>query len=190
MTAIDRPASPHIAQVTLDWVDRFTSDDPRRRFRTADPRDWTTLFPADLIRARIVARRSLAAGTDLAVGIALTNDVTDDVIAHVQDHDLPVDMVLILGPGGEPGPTAVPSNGWLTAWTRKARETIVTQLARPGRVHLFMSAPASAALMLGHTWNAVPAPTTVYDFDGRVYFPCTSRRSSSADPRRDLSDEQ
>jgi len=25
--------------------------------------------------------------------------------------------------------------------------------------------------MLGHSRNAIPAPTSVYDFDGRAYFP-------------------
>lgn len=228
VNAIDRPASAHIAHVTVDWVDRFASDDPWRRFRTTEPADWTARFPADLARARtsleayrarrvfitgasrlsthfavgneladvrrwvlavdqrgevwttdatpesrvvadVVTRRSLGAGTDLAVGIALRNDLTDDVIAHV--HDLPVETVLILGPGGAPGPTAVPSNGWLTAWIHDAREIIRQAARKADRVHLFISAPASAALMLGHTWNAIPAPTTLYDFDGRVYFP-------------------
>ncbi len=229
INAIDRPAGPHIANVTIDWVDRFTSDDPWRRHHTTDPTDWTGRFPADLTRARtsmetyrarrafitgalrlsthfavgneladvrrwvltvdqrgqtwgtdaapqtevtaaVTTRRPIGAGNDLAVGIALTNDVTDDVIAHVLDHALPVDTVLILGPDGPPGPTAVPSNGWLTAWTRSARETIRQAARRADRVHLFMSAPGSAALLLGHAWNVVPAPTTVYDFDGRDYF--------------------
>lgn len=25
--------------------------------------------------------------------------------------------------------------------------------------------------LLGHIWNVVPAPTTIYEFDGRNYFP-------------------
>ena len=230
VNAIDRPVSPRIAHVTLDWVDRFASGDPWRRFRPTDPADWTTRFPAELARARtaleayrarrvsitgasrlsihfavgneladvrrwvlnvdqrgqmwatdatstpgviadVLMRQSLGAGTDLAVGIALTNDLTDDVIAHVYGHHLPVDTVLILGPGGVLGPTAIPSDNWLTAWTHDARETIRQAARQADRVHLFISAPASAALMLGHTWNAIPAPTTLYDFDGRVYFP-------------------
>ena len=79
--------------------------------------------------------------------------------------------VIVLGPDGAPGQTAVPSNGWLTAWTRSARDTIRLAARRADRVHLFMSAPASAALLLGHAWNTVPAATTAYDFDRRDYFP-------------------
>lgn len=228
VNAIDRPTSPHIAQVTLDWVDRFTDDESWRRFRTADPTDWTSLFPTDLARARksleayrarrvlvtgasrlsthfavgneladvrrwVLAvdqrgqiwttdaspepgvsvqlrTRRIAAGTDLAVGIALSNDLTEDVLIHIRDQDLPIETVLILEPEGEPGPAAASSNAWLTAWIRSARDTIRQASRTVNRVHLFMSAPASAALMLGHSWNAIPAPTSVYDFDGRAYF--------------------
>jgi len=230
VNAIDRPASPRPAQVTLDWVDRFPGQDPWLRHHTADPEDWITLFPTDLSRARtsleayrarrayitgasrlsthfaigkeladvrrwvlavdqrgqtwttdatpepgvianVLTHRALGAGTDLAVGIALTDDVTDDVVSYIQDHHLPVGTLLIFGPGGEPGPTAVSSNGWLTAWTRHARAAIRRAARTADRVHLFISAPACAALMLGHSWNAMPAPTTVYDFDRRAYFP-------------------
>ncbi len=228
--AIDRPNNPRIANVTLDWVDRFTGEDPWRRHHVSDPEDWTSRFPADLTRARtsleayrtrrafvtgamrlathfavgneladvrrwvlavdqrgqtwttdappeagigasVLAQRPVGAGGDLAVGIALANDVTDDVLAHVQAQAVPADTLLVLGPDGAPGPDAVPSNGWLTAWTRSARDTIRQAARRADRVHLFMSAPASAALLLGHAWNTVPAPTTVYEFDGRGYFP-------------------
>lgn len=228
--AIDRPASPHSANVTLDWVDRYTGDDPWRRHHTADPTDWTVRFPADLKQARtslevfrarrafvtgamrlgahfavgneladvrhwvlavdqrgqtwttdaapepdvvatVLAEEAIGAGTEVAVGIALTNDVTADVVHYVKDEQLPVQTVLVLGPDGAPGPAAVPSNGWLTAWTRSARDQVRRAAKHADRVHLFMSAPASAALLLGHAWNAVPAPTTVYEFDGRDYFP-------------------
>jgi hypothetical protein len=231
VNAIDRPASPHIANVTIDWVDRFTSDDPWQRHHTTDTTDWSSRFPSDLARARtsleayrarrtfitgalrlstffavgneladvrrwvltveqrggqiwstdaaheagvevdVLTDQSIGAGNDLAVGIALTNDMSDDILEYVRDHQLPVNRVLVLGPGGALGPKAVPSNGWLTAWTRSARETIRKAARRADRVHLFMSAPAPAALLLGHAWNAVPAPTTVYDFDRRDYFP-------------------
>jgi hypothetical protein len=228
--AIDRPNNPRVANVTVDWVDRFTDEDPWRRHHVADPDDWTSRFPADLARARtsleayrarrafitgamrlathfavgneladvrrwvlavdqrgeiwttdalpeagvgatVLAEEVVGGGADVAVGIALANDVTDDVGAYVQARGLPVGTVLVLGPDGPPGPTALPSNTWLTAWTRSARDRIRQAARRADRVHLFMSAPASAALLLGHAWNTVPATTSVYEFDGRDYFP-------------------
>jgi hypothetical protein len=228
--AIDRPAAPDIANVTIDWVDRFLGDDPRRRHRTADPADWTGRFPADLVRARTSleayrARRVLVtgamrlpahfavghhlpdvrgwvlavnqrgviwttdaapepgvtatvrmeeildAGTDLAVAIALANDPTEEVVAYVKEQELPVKTVLTLGPAGAPGATAVPANEWLTAWVRSARDLVRRASRDADRIHLFMSAPASAALLLGHQWNTLRPPTTVYEFDWQEYFP-------------------
>ncbi|MCW2535953.1 MAG: hypothetical protein JWQ26_1652, partial [Modestobacter sp.] len=155
--AIDRPNDPRIANVTVDWVDRFTGEDPWRRHHAADPDDWTSRFPADLARARtsleayrarrafvtgamrlathfavgneladvrrwvlavdqrgeiwttdappdgsvaatVLADEVLDAGGDLAVGIALANDVTADVLTYVKTNGLPVGNVLILGP--------------------------------------------------------------------------------------------
>ena len=228
--AIDRPKSPDMAHVTIDWVDQFTGMDAWSRYRAADPAAWTSTFPADLTRARtslevyrarrvlvtgalrlsthfavgyeladvrrwvlavdqrgtiwttdadpsphlvasVLLEKPIGQGKDLAVAIALSNDLTDDVCTYIEEQQLPIATILTLGPDAVPGATAVPSNAWLTAWVRSARDTISRAARRAERVHLFMNAPASAALMLGHQWNTVPAPTTVYDFDRRDYFP-------------------
>ncbi len=133
---------------------------------------WTTdADPAPDVTATVLARTLIEQGEDLAVAIALSNDLTEDVCLHIKEQQLPVKTVLTLGPDTAPGVKGVPSNEWLTAWTRSARDTVSREARRAGRVHLFINAPASAALLLGHQWNAVPAPTTVYDFDRRGYFP-------------------
>ncbi|MGY1810641.1 SAVED domain-containing protein [Blastococcus sp. SYSU D00669] len=228
---IDRPAAPDVANVTVDWVDRFIGDEPRRRHRTADPADWTVRFPDSLTRARTSlesyeARRVLITGAmrlpayfavghllpdvrgwvlavnqrgvswttdappepgvaatvrtervlgeegaDLAVAIALANDLTEDVCAYINEQQLPVRTLLTLGPDGDPGATAVPSNEWLTAWVRSARDVVRRASRDADRIHLFMSAPASAALLLGHQWNTLRPTTTVYEFDWQDYFP-------------------
>ncbi|NYD25021.1 SAVED domain-containing protein [Kineococcus aurantiacus] len=231
--AIDRPSSPELAHVRLDWVDRFPGDDVRLRYRVEDDTAWTVEFPADLRRARSVLEayqtqrvfvtgasrlsthfaighelpdvrrwvlaiqqrsevwttdaelaanvvvkssspRATSRGDELAVVVALSNPV-EDLIAPVRrcitDHDLPVGKILVLAPESTPGPDAVASNGWLIAWVRQARDRIRRAAGSATRIHLFMSAPAVAALMLGHQWNTLPAPTTLYDFDRRNYFP-------------------
>ena len=228
--AIDRPTARDVAQVTVDWVDRFPDDDPWRRFQATDPADWTGRFPDDLARARtsleayrarrvlvtgamrlaahfavgyefadvrrwvlavdqrgamwttdtlpapgvtvrLLSEETIEQGEDLAVGIALANDLTEDVCAYVKDEGLPVKAVLTLGPEDKPGVATVASNAWLTAWARSARDVVRQASRDAGRIHLFMSAPASAALMLGHQWNTVRPPTTVYEFDRQAYFP-------------------
>jgi len=227
--AIDRPASPDVAHVSIDWVDYFPGEDARQRYHPSDPAAWTGQFPADLQRARtsletyparcvlvtgalrlsthfaigyelpdvrrwvlairqrdeiwmtdappvtgvraIVATEDAAGGADLAVAIALSNEITEDVRLYVKEQQLPVKTLMTLASDGPAGATTVPSNAWLTAWVRSARDQVRRAARTAGRVHLFMSAPASAALLLGHQWNTVPAPTTVYDFDKRDYFP-------------------
>jgi hypothetical protein len=148
--------------------------DVRRWVLAVDQRGeiWTTdANPAAGITAAVLAEEPIDQGEDLAVAIALSNDLTEDVHLYVKEQQLPVKTVLTLGPDTVPGVKAVPSNAWLTAWARSARDAVRRAARRADRVHLFMSAPASAALMLGHQWNTVPAPTTVYDFDRRDYFP-------------------
>jgi hypothetical protein len=230
--AIDRPASPDVAHVTLDWVDQFPGPDAWSRYHPSDPAAWTDTFPSDLARARtslelyrarhafitgamrlstffavgreladvrrwvlsldqhgrtwttgasaqadvtpsILLDEEVDQGEGLAVALALSNDLAEDVVDFIREETLPVRRVLALSPGAgvDPGPQAVPSDAWLMGWTRNVRDT-VRRASRPAdRVHLFMSAPAAAALMLGHQWNAMPAPTTVYDFDKRRYYP-------------------
>jgi hypothetical protein len=65
----------------------------------------------------------------------------------------------------------VPDAAWLVNWVRTARDQIRAHARRATGVHLFMSAPAAAALFLGHQWNTIPGPLTIYDFDDREYFP-------------------
>ena len=148
--------------------------DVRRWVLDVDQRGeiWTTdADPAPGITAAVLAEEPIDRGVGLAVAIALSNDLTEDVHLYVKEQQLPVKTVLTLGPGTAPGVKAVTSNAWLTAWARSARDVVRRAARRADHVHLFMSAPASAALMLGHQWNTVPAPTTVYDFDRRDYFP-------------------
>ena len=62
------------------------------------------------------------------------------------------------------GPTTVPTSP-LSAHVRLQFEatTFEYEAKVMKHVHLFIAAPAGAALMLGHIWNLMP-PTTVYEF--------------------------
>lgn len=134
--------------------------------------EWSTDAPPAAQAARVVRREALGLGTDVAVAIALSSDPTEDVREYVTTSALPVGSLLTLGPEGSPGASSVPSNEWLTGWVRSAREAVRAEVrsTRATRVHLFMSAPAAAALMLGHQWNVMPS-TMVYEFDRTSYFP-------------------
>ena len=62
-----------------------------------------------------------------------------------------------------PGPLSLPDAAAAVGWAHAARKEVRAAVRNTGarRVHLFMSAPAGAALLLGHIWNRVG--TTVYE---------------------------
>jgi hypothetical protein len=125
---------------------------------------WSTASP-EQADARVLTDRRLGDGPDLAVGIALTTDLTEDVEAWLRASGTPAGHLLVLAPDGDPGFLAVPGGDWAAGWARTARDRVVVTVGRTGatRIHLFMAAPQGAALMLGHQWNMLPA-TVVYEF--------------------------
>lgn len=103
-----------------------------------------------------VIETSPAEGDEIAVGLSVSADVTDDVEHFLRHEGLPVGRFLnvrVL----EPSRTAIagPSEmrGWATATT-----DILRGLGRGATdaVHLFVSAPRPAAMLLGHQWNRMP----------------------------------
>jgi SMODS-associated and fused to various effectors sensor domain len=133
---------------------------------------WTSdAKPQRNVHARVLERRAIDQGSDIAVAVCLANDVTEAVSGFLTDRGVPVGTLLALGPDDAPGGTAVPSNSWLTAWVRSARDAVRDEARAASRIHLFMSGPASAALLLGHQWNALAPDTVVYEYDQRTYFP-------------------
>ncbi|WP_421740718.1 SAVED domain-containing protein [Cellulomonas sp.] len=131
---------------------------------------WSTAVPPEDV-ACASGLVSLGDGQDLAVAIGLTMDIAAAVEEYLRSApEIQTGNLLILGPpqGERPRPTAVPSAAWLNGWTTSAREAIVRHARHAPRVHLFIAAPAAAALFLGHAWNLLP-PTEVYDFDGTYH---------------------
>jgi len=127
--------------------------------------EWRTDAVADLgVQPIVIAEADLGAGAELAVVLAITNDPSSEVTEYLATEEVPVGPVLVLGPEGGVGKDAALGAGWTAAWTRAARERARESVAKTGtrRVHLFMAAPAAAALMAGHQWNLLP-PTVVYE---------------------------
>jgi hypothetical protein len=148
--------------------------DVRRWVLTVNQRGhlWSTdAPPEDGVQARVLERLHFNAGSDYAVAVALANDVTADVKSYIATEHLPVSEILVLGPDDMPGGATVPTNEWLVAWVRSARDIVRAATKTASHIHLFLSGPASAALMLGHQWNTLAAPTIVYEFNQRTYFP-------------------
>ena len=106
----------------------------------------------------------LSQGPDLAVGLSVTNGITADVVSYCKQVNLPVARYVDLSPQGGVGPLSLPDAGAAIGWAHATRDSIRAAVRDSGarRVHLFMSAPAGAALLLGHIWNRV-GTTIVYE---------------------------
>jgi hypothetical protein len=151
-----------------------TLPDVRKWVLAVNQRDerWTSdAKPQPDVHARVLERRAIDQGSDIAVAVCLANDIADAVAEYLTDQGVPVGTLLVLGPDQAPGSTAVPSNNWLTAWVRSARDVVRAEAKTAPKIHLFLSGPASAALLLGHQWNALAPDTLVYEYDQRTYFP-------------------
>lgn len=111
--------------------------------------------------------------TDVAVVVSLTHDATDEVVNYVREHHLAGSVVTVAAMDG-PGPESVRDGLHARTWARSARELIRSKLAeqrpRPSKLHLFLAAPAGAALLLGHDWNLMP-DTVVYEHTDPGYAP-------------------
>lgn len=137
--------------------------------------EWSTdAEPAPIVPRRITDT-DIGQGTDLAFGVGLSGDPSQDIEGFIRASGLPVGRLLVLGPPGDPGVTAVPSDAWAMGWTRAAREIVRAQskTLNSSTVHAFFLCPAGVALMLGHQWNVMP-PTVLYEFVGTSYEPTFS----------------
>ena len=112
-------------------------------------------------------------GADVAVGVAITNDVTPALHVAIDALGLPVESLVTFTPSTGLGPESIPSAQHLKAFVDSTRAQLAAHLAaRPGaRVHLFYSGPAAGAAFLGHALGAVAPEIQLYEFNGRGYAP-------------------
>lgn len=110
----------------------------------------------------VVLGEYLEPGDDAAVVICLSRDIFPDVAPAIEA--MGVRSYVVLGGDSGIGRLAVPDAQWLAGWARGARELLERKLRGRSRVHLFLAAPSSAALALGHLWNMLPSVVT-YEWD-------------------------
>lgn len=111
--------------------------------------------------------------SDVAVAVALTHDITDDVRTFVTAQGIAATVVSVTTKAG-PGHDGLRDGAHARHWARSARELVRAQIrllrVPPERVHLFLACPGGAALLLGHDWNLMPS-TLVYEHTGNSYVP-------------------
>jgi hypothetical protein len=110
-----------------------------------------------------VVEHDIGAGSDLAIGISTTGDLTDDVIAYIDDAGLPIATFANIMPVDGPWQSALADDACACGWA-DATVTEIRKLINPdvGRVHVFIFGPNGASVLLGNLWNRMP-PTQLYD---------------------------
>ncbi len=105
---------------------------------------------------------TLAQGTELAVGLNVSGDLTAAVLRHAQSVALPVERLIVLSVR-EPARDALSGPDEVRGWAAEVTDQL-RALADGGwpLLHLFFYGPRTAAVLLGHRWNRM-LPTQLWD---------------------------
>ena len=133
---------------------------------------WRTDVPAGgEMSAACAASITLGLGSDLAVAIAITNDVTTAVRGAIEAYALSIETLLVFSPTSGIGSTSISSPASLSAFVDSLRTQLGGHTGARGRIHLFYSGPVAGAAFLGHSLGAITPDVQLYEFTGREYVP-------------------
>jgi SMODS-associated and fused to various effectors sensor domain len=135
-----------------------------------DQRWGSEVAPADFpVRASCV---DVGAGSELAIGLSITSDLSDDVQAFLLNSELAIGRFVVITPAQGASRTAISDAAEAMGCALAVRKVVRDQVRETGarKVHLFFSVPAGGALLLGHIWNRIPH-TQVYEDLNPSYAP-------------------
>jgi SMODS-associated and fused to various effectors sensor domain len=120
----------------------------------------TAPSPCSLAHAEAVL---LDQGDDLAIGLAIATDPSEDVLAYLRSVRIPVSAYICLSPADGASGVAVRDEHAAIGLAREIRQQIREQCRTRGvkRLHLFLAMPSGLALLLGHLWDRLPT-TLIY----------------------------
>lgn len=127
---------------------------------------WRTdASPAKTIAVTPAGIVELGLGTDVAVGVSITNRVGSAVRDTIDQLQLPIAALLTIEPATGVGRQAIRSAGQLTAFVESARQQTSQLVAsrRARRVHFFYCGPFSGAAFLGHALGAAAPEVQLYE---------------------------
>jgi hypothetical protein len=101
-------------------------------------------------------------GDEMAVGLSMSIDLTDDAVAYLRGQQLPVGQLVVYVPPGGPARESVksPQDGLGLAYA--ISDALRGDASGAPRVHLFQATPMPLSLLIGHLWNRMPE-TQLYD---------------------------
>ena len=107
-----------------------------------------------------------SSGADLAVGIALAYDPSEDVSAYLRRRQIDARYARIR-PAGGPGNYSISGSAEAKGWALAARDCVRRLVGenQPNCIRLFLAGPHAAMLLLGHFWDRMPR-TQLYEYLG------------------------
>ncbi len=129
-----------------------------------------TITPAPITLSSPVA--DLRHGADVALALAISDDLTADVKRYVASTGLNIPVITVYVPTGVSN-TSITGCDHAYAIALAVRD-LAREIARtvnPPVLHLFMAAPAGLAVLLGGVWDRVPTTQTYEDLCGNGYEP-------------------
>lgn len=108
----------------------------------------------------------IGAGDDIAVAISISQPIKDDLLAYIEEEQLPISSLHVYGPVGGASREAIPTpeHGAGAAASISSALRADTMRHR-GLLHLFIAAPLPLAVLVGHLWNRMPK-TQLYEDRG------------------------
>jgi len=108
----------------------------------------------------------LGAGDDVAVALAITHDLVDDVKQHITDACLPIGRMLAIRPKNGPGQGGVRNAAHALAIADEVTALIKKRSPdeRKGCLHLFAASPNTLIFLLGQLSKSFGS-VTLYEYD-------------------------
>lgn len=139
---------------------------------TRDGDEWASFGDQDPVEL-VPTVTDLDQGEDLAIGLSVTGDLSEDVIDYIRESALPVKTFINLTPSTGTGREALRGPAHARGWAHATFDELRSLTRRhAGTVHLFLFTPLAGAVLLGNLWNRMPT-TQLYDDlgPGRGYTP-------------------
>lgn len=125
---------------------------------------WSSKGVVDEYPVEVTCNNEFSNKNEMAIGIALSVDPSKDVINHLQKTSNDIGRYICIAPTVGVGNTILKNDKQVRQWAYNVRDTVrdIAREYQPSKIHLFLSTPHGAALLLGHLWDRIP-PTQLYE---------------------------
>ena len=114
----------------------------------------------------------LRAGGDVALALAISDDLTSDVKRYVAMTGMNIPVITVYLPAGASNASITGGDhAYAIALAVRDLAREIARTVNPPVLHLFMATPAGLAVLLGGVWDRVPTTQTYEDLCGSGYEP-------------------